>query len=702
MMKLIDKDITAAIFDMDGTMFDTERLRMKVLNEASLEQYGKPMPNQLLLNSLGLSSVSAQQLAKEEFGSDYPYEEIRKRADELELSYVKEHGVPVKNGLIEVLERLKRNEILLAVATSSKRAIAEKYLRDSDVFKYFDAVVCGDEVDKGKPNPQIFLKAAEGINCQPETCLIFEDSENGLLAASSANGLPVYIKDIKEARPDIKKKAWLSYENMTQFLQDLRLYTKKYSLPTLNEHFPQNDNPLTAGIHGFGAIGGGYIAQVFSHWDGYTRPGKIIGATRSAELRNMVNAFHAYQVNYESLAYEQTIRNVSLIDIDQEDQMISMYMESDIMALCLPESAIKQQAAMTAKGLLARKKNNQGPLTILIILNKVHASSFVKKQIKKALLGIVSEKAANELLDETYFCETVVNRMVSSCPKEELLKQIQRKLSSLRESVPDTVNINKPVISLKGVTRILKDISAIQTELSKVSLVLFNSEPDMPLYAGGNSPLLPHLRQVKVMEDIGQMQVIKNRLSNGTHAIIAWYSAILGYKTIGQGMGDERILDFVNSLMEEEIKPALLEKSPDYEDYINGFTKNFIKRCRFSFKDPVERVGRDPIRKLQHNERVLGTMSLVHSLKKASPLLEFGTALGFYYGISLIDPNDKESQKLRRLYDQLGNIEAVLTYSGTADGKPCRFLDKKKDHDAVLRISRYFHELARKSAVSPA
>lgn len=701
-MKLIDKDIAAAIFDMDGTMFDTERLRMKVLNEASLEQYGKAMPDQLLLDSLGLSSVSAQQLAKEEFGPDYPYAEIRKRADELELSYVKEHGVPVKKGLIEVLERLKRNEVLLAVATSSKRAIAEEYLRDADVFKYFDVVICGDEVDKGKPNPQIFLKAADGINCQPETCLIFEDSENGLLAAASANGLPVYIKDIKEARPDIKKKAWLCYENMNQFLQDLRLYTKKFPLPTLNEHFPQNDNPLTAGIHGFGAIGGGYIAQVFSHWDGYTRPGRIIGATRNTELRNMVNAFHSYQVNYESLAYEQTIRNVSLIDIDQEDQMISMYLEADIIALCLPESAMKQQAVMTAKGLLARKEANQEPLTILVILNKVHAASFVKKQIKKALLGIVSENTANELLDETYFCETVVNRMVSACPKEELLKQIQRKLSSLRESVPDTVNINKPVISLKGVTRILKDISAIQTELSKVSLVLFNSETDMPLYAGGDSPLLPYLRQVKVMEDIGQMQVIKNRLSNGTHAIIAWYSAILGYKTIGQGMGDERILDFVNRLMEEEIKPALLEKSPDYEDYINGFTKNFIKRCRFSFKDPVERVGRDPIRKLQHNERVLGTMYLVHSLKKSSPLLEFGTALGFYYGISLIDPKDKESLKLRRLYDQLGNIEAVLTYNGTADGKPCRFLDKEKDHDAVLRISRCFHELARKDYKSPA
>lgn len=701
-MKLIDKDITAAIFDMDGTMFDTERLRMKTLKEASLELYGETIPDKLLLDSLGLSSVSAKRLAKEAFGPDYPYEEIRKRADELELSYVKKHGVPVKNGLIEVLERLKRNEILLAVATSSKRAIAEEYLRDADVFKYFDVVVCGDEVDKGKPDPQIFLKAAAGINCQPDTCMIFEDSENGLLAASFADGQPIYIRDIKEARPDIKEKAWLCYNSMNEFLQHLQLYTKNYPVPTLNEHFPQNDNLLTAGIHGFGAIGGGYIAQIFSHWDGYTRPGKIIGATRNSELRNMVNAFHSYQVNYESLAYEQTIRNVSLIDMDEEEQMVSMYLEADIMALCIPESAVKQQAVMTAKGLLARKAAGREPLTILIILNKVHAASFVKKQIKKALLELAPRETADEILEDNYFCETVVNRMVSAYPKEELLKQIQRKLNTLKETVPDTVNINKPAISLKGITRILKDISVIQTELSKVSLVLFNSEPDMTLYAGGNSPLLHHLRQIKVMEDIGQMQIIKNRLSNGTHAMIAWYSSLLGYKTIGQGMGDERILDFVTKLMEEEIKPALLEKNPDYEDYINGFTKNFIKRCRFSFKDPVDRVGRDPIRKLQHNERILGTMSMVRSMKSSSPLLEFGTALGFYYGISLKNPEDKESAALRRLYNQLGNIEEVLTYNGMVEGKPCKFLDKEKDYDTVLRISQYFHELARKSSANSA
>lgn len=710
-MKFNDREITAAIFDMDGTMFDTERLRMQTLKEASLEIYGKPIPDQLLLDSLGLSAVSAKRLAQNEFGEEYPYEEVRKRGDELELSHVKEHGVPIKPGLIEVLERLKRNEVLLAVATSSRRGIAEEYLRDAHVFKYFDVVVCGDEVEKGKPNPDIFLKAAQKINCQPEVCLIFEDSENGLLAASAANGLPVYIKDIKDARPEIKEKAYLRYESMMQVLHDLRYCTKKYPVPMLNEHFPQNCNQHKAGIHGFGAIGGGYIAQVFSHWDGYTRPCQIVGATRGEELRNVVNAFHSYTVYYESLAYEQTIRNVSLIDIDKEEEMLSMYLEMDIIALCLPESAIKKQVMMVAKGLLERKKAGKSPLTLLVILNKVNAATFVKKQIKKALIQLVDEETAIQVIEENYFCETVVNRMVSKIPKEQLLKQLQRKLNMLRDSVPDTETLQtkmstkkgKSVISLKGITHILKDISHIQNELSRVSsIVLFNSEPDMTLYAGGQSPFLKNLSQVKLVDDISEMQVIKNRLSNGTHAVIAWYSALLGYKTIGQGMGDPRILDYVNRLIDKEIKPMLVNKSPQYYDYISEFSSNFIKRCRFSFKDPVTRVGRDPIRKLQHHERVLGTMAMANAFGTRTPLLEFGAAMGFFYGISLKNPKDKESRLLRDLYKKSGSIEAVLTYQGTLEGKKCRFLNKEKDVEAVEHISSYFKQLTKEAATSQA
>lgn len=76
----------------------------------------------------------------------------------------------------------------MAVATSSRRAIAEEYLINANVLKYFDITVCGDEVSQGKPHPEIFLKAARALNCEPDQCFMVEDSENGMLSAIRAEG----------------------------------------------------------------------------------------------------------------------------------------------------------------------------------------------------------------------------------------------------------------------------------------------------------------------------------------------------------------------------------------------------------------------------------------------------------------------------------------------------------------------------------
>ena len=118
-MEIFSKQIYAAIFDMDGTMFDTERLRFKMLKKAAREIYGESISDKLLIDSLGLSVVRAEALAKQIYGDDYPYAEIRKLADEHEVAYVRKHGVPIKNSLKNILKQLKSNEVLLAVATSS-------------------------------------------------------------------------------------------------------------------------------------------------------------------------------------------------------------------------------------------------------------------------------------------------------------------------------------------------------------------------------------------------------------------------------------------------------------------------------------------------------------------------------------------------------------------------------------------------------
>lgn len=710
------KKINAAIFDMDGTMFDTEKLRMKMLKQASEMIYGESIDEQILIDCLGLSAKSSEKFVKEQYGEEYPYKEIREKADELELQYIRRNGVPIKLGLIDVLERLKRNGVLLAVATSSRRAITEEYLMRANIMSYFDITVCGDEVEKGKPNPEIFLKAASELNCEPSNCLIFEDSQNGLLAAEGSEAMPVYIKDMKDPKEEIKARAFKAYDNMLEFLEDLIEYTAKMPTPPkLNEHFPRRLNHMKVGIHGFGAIGGGYLTQIFSHWDGYTRPVEIVGATRNNTLIELVNAFGKFNVHYESLAFDQTITNVRLVNTSDENEMKKMYAESEIIGLSLPEAAIKKEADIIAKGLIERQRNNGKDITILVILNKIGGGLYVKNNVESALKNFVGQEEAKKIISKAFFAETVVNRMVSKIQKNTLLKQVRMNLRTVEGNISkkdiDVGSIldsstnenmyrkgdrkNKEDDLVKNISKKLYNVSEITQELSKLNITVFNSEPDMLLYASKGSPILERMRQIKTVDNIAEMQDVKNKLSNGTHAIIAWYSSLLGYKTIGQGMGDERVISLVKTVMKKEIKPAIINHNLELADYVDSFISNFIKRCRYSFKDPCVRVGRDPLRKLKNGERVMGTIDLAQKNNIATPMLEFGVATGLLYSILDINPKDKEAQVIREIYEKERSVKAVLTYQGNYNGKPYKCLDENKDKDLINRIERQFENLVR-------
>lgn len=128
--------VQGALFDMDGTMFDTERLRFQTLKQASQELLGQTFSDDYLMQCLGLSATTAEQLAKSQYGDDVPYKAIRKCADDLELEWVRRDGVPIKKGLVQVLERLRKSGLRMAVATSSRRAIAEEYLINANVYKF--------------------------------------------------------------------------------------------------------------------------------------------------------------------------------------------------------------------------------------------------------------------------------------------------------------------------------------------------------------------------------------------------------------------------------------------------------------------------------------------------------------------------------------------------------------------------------------
>lgn len=702
MIEFDQKPIHAVLFDMDGTMFDTERLRFDTINQASTEICGKPIGEEVLVGSLGLSALRAEALARAHHGADYPYREIRKRADELELAHVRRHGVPIKQGLQAVLERLRRNGLRLAVATSSRRAIAFEYLINGGVLKYFDVTVCGDEVQRGKPHPEIFLKAASALGVDIGDCLIVEDSENGLRSAIAAGGLPVYIHDIKHPASEVRAQAFRRYDRMLDFLQELRGYTEVLPAPRLFDAFPAAQNHKVVGIHGFGAIGGGFLAQIFSHWDGYTRPREIIGVTGDAMIRDLVNAFGKYTIRYGTHAWDEVIRDVRLIDSADEAAVTDMYVRSALVGLAMPEGAIRGQAGVIARGLLARHEAGGDDLVLLIILNKVGGGAFVREAVSAALSAMAPAGTHDAIMARTSFPEAVVNRIVTRVTREALARQARIKLKTfeLRSARAAGAEDRAPAPEgeswLDRTRKQLLRATRQARSVENLDLVLFHSEPDMLVYAGKGDPILEEMRQIRTMRDIHQVQKIKSRLWNGPHAILAWYGHLLGYETIGQAMGDRRVVLLLERMIREEIVPVLKGEVPELAGDIPSFIRTFTERCHSSFKDPCLRVGRDPLRKLQRGERVFGSIDGARREGRESQALEYGVALALRYALQ--HPKDRECLIIQALYQRNGRVADVLTQSEPIDGRACPGLDPVRDAEVIARITAHFDRLGEAGA----
>lgn len=187
--------IKGIIFDMDGLMFDTERLGYNHMIKITTSN-GYVMPKAVLNKTIGVSKKTAIQIFRECLGNNFPAEKLLKEKRKMVNDDFNKNGIPIKEGLLELLQYLEENNIKKAVATSSYRVVAEKVLRLAGVYERFDVIVCGDEIKNSKPEPDIFLKAQISLEMLKKNILILEDSPMGILAAYRAGIKSVMIPDI--------------------------------------------------------------------------------------------------------------------------------------------------------------------------------------------------------------------------------------------------------------------------------------------------------------------------------------------------------------------------------------------------------------------------------------------------------------------------------------------------------------------------
>ena len=198
--------IKAAVFDMDGLIFDTERLFMEQLAIVMKEQ-GYVLSKKIYCETLGIGGEPLKEIMCSYFGEAYPFSEMGKKAEEKVRMVAETVGLVIKPRIPEVLCFLKEKGILCAIASTTNSNAIKHYLKSAGILSYFQEIVGGEMVKKSKPEPDIFLLACKRLNLEPNQCVVLEDSEYGVRAAKRAGCSVICVPDLKQPSDEVIEMA---------------------------------------------------------------------------------------------------------------------------------------------------------------------------------------------------------------------------------------------------------------------------------------------------------------------------------------------------------------------------------------------------------------------------------------------------------------------------------------------------------------
>lgn len=217
----MSRNFEAVVFDMDGVIFDSERVYRECWVSFS-EKYNISRVNEVYLRCTGVTLEKVKDIMCEEYGDDFPFEAYMKDAYSLFHERYDGGRLPLKEGAKDILEFLRSKNKKIALASSTYTAQVREELRDAGLIDYFDKIIGGDMVKRSKPEPDIFLKACEELGVEPENAYAVEDSFNGIRSAYSGGLRPIMVPDLLEADDEMKEKAEKVCENLFGVIEYLR------------------------------------------------------------------------------------------------------------------------------------------------------------------------------------------------------------------------------------------------------------------------------------------------------------------------------------------------------------------------------------------------------------------------------------------------------------------------------------------------
>lgn len=218
---MLQSDISV-IFDMDGTIFDSERLVLECWEQIG-ERHGIKDIREVFIQCIGTNKVRTQEIVYGHYGKDFAYEKFSEESSALFHEITGKEGIPVKPGAVELLTYLSENRVPLGLASSTRLAVVTQELQAAGLYDYFQVVVGGDLLKKSKPAPDIYLMACERMGALPGNTYAIEDSYNGIRSAHSAGMRPIMVPDLMPATEEMQN---LSVEVFSDLFQVKEYFEK--------------------------------------------------------------------------------------------------------------------------------------------------------------------------------------------------------------------------------------------------------------------------------------------------------------------------------------------------------------------------------------------------------------------------------------------------------------------------------------------